>query len=281
MRLFIAGMTLAFASFGLADTLTLKNGSVITGTFLGGSARQVRFDDGTNVQTLDVSDIQRIEFNGAGPAPAAAPQPPSRPRQLMPESAAAPAAPSAPAAPPAPPAPAAASNPDGVLLPAGTNFVIRMIDSVDSERDRVGQSFRASLDQPVMLDGNQILARGSDVIVKLVDAKQSGKLTGKTELALSLQSVSVNGKMVDVNTESVTQESSSRTARTAKVAGGTAALGAIIGAIAGGGKGAAIGAGAGAATGAGVEVVTAGQRVRVPSETRLTFALDTPVRLLM
>ena len=67
--------------------------------------------------------------------------------------------------------------------------------------------------------------------------------------------------------------------RTAKVAGGTAAVGAIIGAIAGGGKGAAIGAGAGAATGAGVEIATAGQRVRVPSETRLTFVLDSAVRL--
>jgi hypothetical protein len=168
---------------------------------------------------------------------------------------------------------------DGIMLPAGTNFVIRMIDSVDSERDRNGQSFRASLDQPVMIDGNQIIPRGADVMVKLVDSKQSGKLAGRTELALSLQSISVSGRMVDVNTQTVKEQSSSRTARTAKVAGGTAALGAIIGGIAGGGKGAAIGAGAGAATGAGVELATSGQRVRVPSETRLTFVLDSAVRM--
>ena len=62
------------------------------------------------------------------------------------------------------------------------------------------------------------------------------------------------------------------------MAGGTAAVGAIIGAIAGGGKGAAIGAGAGAAAGAGAEIVTAGQRVRIPSETRLTFVLDSAVK---
>jgi hypothetical protein len=170
-------------------------------------------------------------------------------------------------------------NQGGVMLPQGTNFVIRMIDGVDSERDRVGQTFRASMDQPVMVDGNQIIARGTDVTVKLVDAKQSGKLTGRTELALALQSVSIDGRMVDLNTQTVKEESSSRTGRTAKVAGGTAAVGAIIGAIAGGGKGAAIGAGAGAATGAGVELATSGQRVRVPSETRLTFVLDSPVRL--
>jgi len=149
---------------------------------------------------------------------------------------------------------------------------------VDSQTNRVGQTFRASLDQPVMLDGNQVIPRGADVTVKLVDQKDSGKLTGRADLTLSLQAISVNGRMVDVNTQSVKQESSSRGERTAKVAGGTAAVGAIIGAIAGGGKGAAIGAGAGAAAGAGAEIVTAGQRVRIPSETRLTFVLDSAVR---
>ena len=267
MRIFAAVVAFASASMVFGDTVVLKNGSVINGTYLGGSARQVRFDDGTNVQTLDVNDVQRIEFGGNAP-PAAVP-PPSRPRQLMPETLPTPAAGGNP------------GNPAGILLPAGTNLVIRMIDGVDSERDRIGQSFRASLDQPVLVDGNQVIPRGADVIVKLVDAKQSGKLTGKTELALSLQSVSVNGQMMDVNTQTVKEESSSRTSRTAKVAGGTAAVGAIIGAIAGGGKGAAIGAGAGAAAGTGVELATSGQHVRVPSETRLTFALDTAVRLVM
>jgi hypothetical protein len=153
-----------------------------------------------------------------------------------------------------------------------------MIDGVDSEVNRVGQTFNASLDEPVMLNGQTVIPRGADVVVKLVDAKESGKLTGRTSLTLDLVSVKINGRMVDINTQTVSQESSSRGARTAKVAGGTAALGAIIGAIAGGGKGAAVGAAAGGATGAGVEVVTSGQRVKIPSETRLTFVVDTPVR---
>ena len=268
MRLLIAGLTLACATLGFADTITLKNGSVINGTYLGGTARQVRIDDGSNVRTFEVDDVRRIEFGGTQ---AEAPPPPPPPRQLMPDRSN-----DRPERDRAYQDRAAAS---GVMLPAGTNFVIRMIDAVDSERDRIGQSFRASLDQPVMVDGNEVIPRGADVTVKLVDAKQSGKLTGRTELALSLQSVSINGRMMDVNTQTVKEESSSRTGRTAKVAGGTAAVGAIIGAIAGGGKGAAIGAGAGAATGAGVELATAGQRVRVPSETRLTFVLDSAVRL--
>jgi hypothetical protein len=117
------------------------------------------------------------------------------------------------------------------------------------------------------------------VVVKLVDDKESGKLTGRTTLTLDLMSVKVNGRMVDVNTETVTEESSSRGARTAKMAGGGALLGTIIGAVAGGGKGAAIGLGAGAGAGAGAEILTKGQRVHIPSETRLTFALDNAVRL--
>src|SRR5215470_11592929 len=205
MRLFIAGIALTCASLGFADTITLKNGSVIHGTYLGGTAREIRVDDGQNVQTLDVFEIKRIDFGSAAPAPA-----PSRPMPMRPDPQ------------PAPPPPMARG---GFTLPAGTNIVVRMIDGVDSERDRVGQTFRASLDQPVMIDGNAVIQRGTDVLVKLVDAKQSGKLTGKTELALSLQSIRVNGQMVDINTQTVREESSSRTGRTAKVAGGTAAVG--------------------------------------------------------
>ena len=128
-------------------------------------------------------------------------------------------------------------------------------------------------------NGEPVIPRGADVIVKLVDDKQSGKITGKTELTLDLVSVTVNGRMVDVNTQAVTQASAGRGARSGKVIGGTAALGAIIGAIAGGGKGAAIGAGAGAAAGTGAEVMTKGQRVRIPSETRLTFTLEYPTKI--
>jgi outer membrane lipoprotein SlyB len=112
----------------------------------------------------------------------------------------------------------------------------------------------------------------------LVDDKQSGKIEGRTVLTLDLLQVQVNGRMVDVNTTDVSQQSGSRGARSGKVIGGTAALGTIIGALAGGGRGAAIGAVSGAAVGTGAEVLTKGQRVRIPSETRLTFTLQQPLQ---
>jgi hypothetical protein len=278
MRLTHLAIVLALATAGFADTVTLRSGRVIHGTYLGGTARQLRVDTGDRIETLDVGDVVRIEFGDFAPAPAAAvssedrphlrrAQPSSEPTILRPDDDAAPAQ----ASPPPPRA--------SVELPAGTNLVVRMIDGVDSEVASVGQTFAASMDQPVTLNGQTIIPRGADVVVKLVDSQQSGKLTGRAELTLALMSVKVDGKVVNINTQDISRQSDSRGQQTAKVAGGGAAVGAIIGAIAGGGKGAAIGAGAGAGAGAGVEAVTKGQRVKVPSETRLTFVLDTAVTI--
>jgi hypothetical protein len=164
-------------------------------------------------------------------------------------------------------------------LPAGTAVVIRLIEEVDSERSKEGDSFRASLEEPLNLGGDVIAPKGADATVKLVTSKESGKLTGRAELTVELASVMIDGRQVPLHTSSVSQESGSRGERTAKSAAAVGAVGAIIGAIAGGGKGAAIGAGAGAATGAGAQVFMKGQRVRIPSETVLTFTTETPVKL--
>ncbi|PWU07844.1 MAG: hypothetical protein C5B51_08960 [Terriglobia bacterium] len=260
MRLISIGISLTLTALLPADTLTLRNGRQIHGAYLGGSSREVKIDVGDQVQTITLDEIARIDFSA--PAPAEETRSREQGNVFRPRLAET-----------APPARAF------VELPDGTNLVVRMIDGVDSEVNRVGQTFAASLDEPVFVNGETVIPRGADVVVKLTDASQSGKLAGRSELTLDLVSVKVNGKRVDLNTETISRESSSRGKRTAKIAGGTAALGAIIGAIAGGGKGAAIGAGAGAATGLGVEVLTHGQRVKIPSETRLTFVLETPVRL--
>ena len=316
MRLIIAGIALFCASLAFADTITLKNGRVINGTYLGGTARTVRIDDGVNVRTIDVSDILRIEFGegsyessnrnsgGSSSRPTLRRAPSSSssdssdgPTLRRADSSSNSDADTDPDRPVLRRNPETATrNPENVMrpddstprsapaaapsgtLPAGTNLVIRMIEGVDSQTNRVGQTFRASMDQPVMVDGQTVIPRGADAVVKLVDAKDSGKLTGHADLTLSLQSVSINGHFVDINTQSINKESASQGEKTAKVAGGTAVAGAVIGAIAGGGKGAAIGAGAGAAAGAGSQVIMGGQRVRVPSETRLTFVLDNAAR---
>jgi hypothetical protein len=258
MRLLHIAVAFVAAAVCLADTITLKDGRVIQGTYMGGTARQVRVAIGDQIQTLDVSDVARIEFGGSAPVEEPAPPPVREERRDAP--------------------PQRAEL--GITLPAGTNFVIRMIDAVDSQTASVGQDFAGSLDEPVVdSNGQTIIPRGADVVLKLVDAKQSGKISGRTELALSMMSVRVKGQLVDIRTQTVTEKSTNRAGRSAGTIGGGAVGGAILGGILGGGKGAAIGAGAGAAGGTAVELATKGQRVRVPSETRLTFVLDNPVRL--
>jgi hypothetical protein len=324
-------LVLAMAAGGLADTITLKNGRVIQGTYLGGTAREVRVDVGDEIRTLNVSDIARIEFSPDS-APMARSAPPDdgrptlrraenatltpdptadegRPTLRRADSATLTPDPTADAGRPTlrradsatQPAPDPTDSDRPVLrrapgatqpttadstapartteLPSGTNIVVRMIDSVDSDVNKVGQTFAASVDEPVMINGSPAIPRGADVVIRLVDDAQAGRLAGRASVTLRLDSVKVDGRVVEVNTLTVSQESDSRGQQTAKVAGGTAALGAVLGTIAGGGKGAVGGAVAGGAVGTGAAAVLKGTHVKVPSETRLTFVLDTAVKI--
>ena len=328
MRAFGIGIILLLATAAYADIITLKSGRVINGTYLGGTARELKVQIGDQIQTFDVTQVAKIEFgNGSGPAPQAdANRPvlrrspnsssdddsgrPSLRREPSGSSSVSAGADnsqptlrrdtsgddSAPTlrrasggdAPqilrPGDAEPTANSTAATVaqaprVIPAGTNIVVRMIDGVDSDRDTVGKTFQASIDQPLTIGGDTVIPRGADVVVKLVDDKQAGKLTGRAELTLSLVSVKYEGRMVDVNTQSITRESDARGKSTAKKAGVGAVAGAVLGGVLGGGKGALAGAAAGGAAGTGVEAMSSGPHVKVPSETRLTFVLDNDLTL--
>ena len=274
MKLRLVVLSCIVVSLGFADILNLRDGRAIHGEYLGGDSRHVRMAVGDQVVTYDVGDIASVQF-GPGSAQAAA-QAPAPQEQLRARPEPAPTE-TAPPSGVSGPVPAMASSQD--MLPAGTSMVVRLIDPVDSEVNKMGDTFKASVDEPVVVDGRTVIPRGADVIAKLVQAQQSGKITGRTELTLDLVSVRVNGRMVDVTTQDVTTASKSRGARSGAVIGGGAALGAIIGAIAGGGKGAAVGTVAGAGAGTGAQVLTKGQTVKIPAETRLEFILQQAVAI--
>jgi len=265
MRFFCVLAILTVAVTVQADTLYLKDGKVVGGTYLGGTARQIRMDLGDRVASYDLADVAKIEFQSvSAAAPPEAPPPPrdlpdNRPRLRHSDNDSEPA--------------------NSITIPSGTVLKVRMIDGVDSETSQLGQTFQASLDDPVMIDGQTVVPRGADIVAKLVEDKQSGKISGRTELTLDLVSMRVNGKMVDLTTEEVTTSSGSRGAKSAKVIGGAAAVGAVLGGIFGGGKGAAIGATSGAGAGGAVQVLTKGQKVKIPAETRLTFTLQNSVSI--
>lgn len=244
-----------------ADTLELRDGRVIHGKFLGGSENTVRMEINGREQSFAVSQVMALSFSDVPAASLV----PATPLNGAPQYN-------------APPPQAAQSNPSGKLtIPSGTRIVVRMIDSVDSSKNHVGDKFRASLDANLEADGVIVAPRGTDVMGRLAEAKGAGNMTGKSQLKLELTDIRIGEELVPIVTGEYELSGKSRGANTAKKTAGGAAIGAVIGALAGGGKGAAIGAGVGAGAGATVNIITKGEQVKIPSETMLEFRLDQPL----
>lgn len=271
----MAGIALVFAGLGLADTLELKDGRVLQGKYLGGTQAVLRFEINGDVQTFPTHDIVALTFTrgSSGRAPETAPPPPAAaPADDPPPDQGAPPAPSAP-----PPSANNATNSGAdITLPAGQPLLVRMIDTVDSSKNHVGDIFHASLETDLNVNGILVARKGSDVYGRLASADQGGKFSGKSELQLELTRLMIDGRDYSLVSSDYNLQGKSRGSDSAKKVGGGAIVGAIIGGIAGGGKGAAIGAAAGGGAGAGVQVLTKGQQVKVPSETLLEFRLQQP-----
>jgi hypothetical protein len=252
----IAALGPLFAGATFADTLELKDGRVLQGRFLGGTQALMRFSVNGEVQTFNVTEIVALTFtNNYGPVaggPAPAPQA-------------------------AVPAPAPVAPGGQVVVPAGQSLLVRMIDGVDSKKNNVGDIFHASLETDLTINGALVARKGTDIYGRLAEAKEAGHFSGSSELQLELTRMVINGQDYPVVSSDYNVKGKGRGSNTAEKVGGGAVAGAIIGAIAGGGRGAAIGAGAGSAAGAGVQVLTRGQQVKVPSETLLEFRLQQPV----
>jgi len=183
--------------------------------------------------------------------------------------------PVAPAQPPPPPPP----QPTRLEIPAGTSVRVQMIDGVDSSVNHAGEMFHSSLQAPIIVNDQIVVPAGTDMYVKLVNAKSAGRMTGQSQLALELVRMDFQGKSYGLVSNEYTQTGSSRGKRTAETVGGGAAIGAVLGAIIGHGKGAAIGAATGAGAGTVAEAATKGQQVKIPSETKVDFVLDQPVEV--
>ncbi len=257
--LFAAILTFGLAWTASADTLELKDGRVLQGRYLGGTQAVLRFEVNGQVQTFSTNDIVAVTFTGGGSATATPPPAPAT--SLAPTSA---------------PQSTAAASSDTVTLPAGQSLLVRMIDGVDSSKNRVGDVFHASLETDLNVGDTLVAHKVSDVYGRLANAQEAAHISGSSELQLELTRIVIDGKDYPVVSSDYTLKGKGRGGDTAKKVGGGAAVGAIIGAIAGGGKGAAIGAGVGSAAGAGVQVFTRGQQVKVPSETLLEFRLQQP-----
>jgi hypothetical protein len=237
----VALVTVADAS---ADTLHLRSGETIEGTFVGATTSQIKFrgSDG-QPKPYSLSDVEGVSFE-ARPAPP----------------------------PPLPPPP----KPTSVTVLAGTNLLVRMVDSLDTSKTQTGQIFTATLETSLVANDVIVARKGTTVHGKVTKSSNAGRMVGKSELQLELTSIVINGAAEPISTSGFQEKGKSSGASTAKKTAGGAGLGAAIGAIGGNaGKGAAIGA----VAGVGLSAATKGQPIRVPSETLLEFSLAQPTRL--
>lgn len=166
-----------------------------------------------------------------------------------------------------------------VVIPAGTEVTVRLIDNLTSEKAQPGDTFRGSLEYPVLVNGKSVLPKGADVTGRVTKVVSSGRLSRPGELELVLTSVGSGSKMTSVQTEPFRIKGESHTKSNVTKIGGGAALGAIIGGIAGGGKGAAIGAGVGAAAGTGVAAATGKKPATVESEAVIAWRTESDATL--
>jgi hypothetical protein len=260
-----------------ADTLVLKTGTRISGYYEGGTARVIKFRGADNVtKDYDLLSVQEIQFGDATPAvssrPATTPATPAAPATATAEPRLRPAT----ERPPAQPTSASAAT-TAYTLPTGSKIVIRMVDSVNSETQQLGETFVAVLDEPITVNNVEVAPRGSDIRGRISNINEAGRIAGKAELGLELTQLYINGIPYALTTSEYTEAGDNRAGQTVRRAGLGAGVGAVIGAIAGGGKGAAIGAGVGAGAGTAAQVLTKGEKLNIPSETRLEFTLRTPL----
>src|SRR5881296_2914959 len=273
-------ITTLIAAFALlaapafSDTLVLKNGEKISGYFEGGSPRVIKFrtSDGV-VKDFDLLSVQQIQFGDEKTASS-----PNSSNAATPRSATSSADPRLLPATERVTRPASTNAANtGWTIPTGSKVVIRMIDSVNSETNKLGDTFVAVLDEPISQGGVEVIPRGADVRGRIAKIDDAGRLKGSAQLGLELSQIIVNGIPYSVTTSEYNEVGEGRGKETAKRAGIGAGIGAAIGAIAGGGKGAAIGAGVGGAGGTAIQVLTKGEKLNIPSETKLEFTLRSPL----
>ena len=228
-----------------ADTVRLRSGQTVQGELLSADSKVVRIllDNGT-VTEFPVDTVGAVEFTPRKATPAPPPNPSKAPRP--------------------------------VTLPTGTMLNVSLTEAIDVDATKAGMTFKALLDDPVMLDGRVIIPRNTAVALQAVTVQQAGAAKGADKITLKANSFSFGGRKYDIVTSYVEQKGAGEGKKTTRKVAGGAGLGAIIGGIAGGGSGAAIGAAVGGATGA-VVASQGTEHLKLPAETRLQFQLTAAV----
>jgi len=161
-----------------------------------------------------------------------------------------------------------------LTVPEGTHIVVRTAGDLDSGSNSTGDHYTAYLESDLKVGEALVASRGSRVYGRLVEVEKAGSMSGKALLKLELTDILINDQIVPLSTAAY--EVDGKSAGTLKQIGGSAGIGALIGAVADGGEGALIGAAIGAGVGTAIAAATPGEQVKIPAQTLLDFTLDRP-----
>lgn len=166
-----------------------------------------------------------------------------------------------------------------ITVPAGTSLAVRLDQTLSSKSSNAGDTFTATVVEPVSVDGKVVIPKNSEARGTVTDAAPLGRFKGGARLAIRLNELVVNGRTYNISTNAVARSLKGKGKRTAGFIGGGAAAGALIGGLTGGGKGAAIGAGVGAGAGTAGAAFTGNKQIVLPVETLLTFRISEAVEI--
>ena len=234
--LFVSGMV-------WADTLELTNGKKIEGTFVSRSDGSVKFEVDGITTTYDEKDVKNIAFGSSA-------EKAEKPAEAVPTG-------------------NASSTDASVTVPAGTRLMVRTKEPLDSSRQKAGHKFTVMLEEDLTVEGTVVAPRGSNVYGELLDAKQAGRLVGKSEMTITFTGLMINNQIRPIRTGAIQAVADSGQG---KNTAGKVVRGAAIGGLADGKSGAKTGA----KIGAGAAVLTRGGRINIPANTLLEVPLAEP-----
>ena len=236
-----------FVQSAWADTVQMRDGTIVQGKFLGGTPTIIQIEAADGTKTIETKNVLTLTFVAAG-APTTAPVAQAAPTAAVPAAAA-----QAPAQP--------------VSVPAGTILTIRL-DNAVSSKDKAGTKFSGKLLADLVADGKTITKAGSAVYGQVDESKQAGRLVGKSELKISLSGVDIGGRMQPIVTTNYAEKGKGEFRKTARNTAGGALIGHAIDDDSG--------AGTGAAVGAGISLIKKGDAVTAPAGMILEFRLSAP-----
>jgi hypothetical protein len=170
--------------------------------------------------------------------------------------------------------------PEQITVPYGTVLAVRLTESVNSDLNHPGDTFRASLASPIRVGDRVVVPAEAAIQGKIVDVRNAGRFNGRSALVIKVTRLAYNGRTYELRSSQYSKQGPSRNTHAAAAIGGGAGVGAIIGVILGGEKGAAIGAVIGAGAGTGVQAMSKAAQVQLPAKSTLSFRLETPLTVI-